>query len=45
VRPLLPRIERVAQQLGKVVTLNRVVHSPTYNQLIQAAALAVRAEG
>ena len=42
VRLLLPRIKKVAGKLASLCTLNRTVHLPTYNTLINEAARGMK---
>ena len=39
-RPFVPRIEALAAQLAPLVSINRTVHTPTYNRIITAAVAA-----
>ena len=41
-RTMLPRIKKVASKLTGLCNLNRTVHLPTYNKLIEMAARGLR---
>lgn len=42
-RSFVPRIEALVAKLAPLVSINRAVHTPTYNRII-AAAVAARVE-
>ena len=42
-KPLFVRLDKLATKLTSLANLNRTVHLPTYNRLIGAAALELRA--
>ena len=41
-RTILPRIKKVASKIAGLCNLNRTVHLPTYNKLIETAARSLR---
>ena len=43
--PFVPRIDALGGSLGRLLTVNRTVHAPTYNRLIAEAAAARVAGG
>jgi len=45
VRLMLPRITRIAQTLAPLCRINRTVHRPTYNKLIEEAVSALKCGG
>ena len=45
IKPMLPLIEKAAKEALAVCIINRAVHGPTYNGVIEEAANKLAAEG